>query len=417
MKNWNIVLSFLAIGFFVASFSYGEEAKVSKPTPSPTATESVTITATETPTPAPRYIPAPPISEENRFLKYQVDTYLLSNNNGTNLNTYGDILFRKRLDQYNTSAEGDVRIGKSFSSNDTADTIDLLTAKVSYSALFLTFSAGRFDIGSSLSPMRFFGNYATMGIVRADGIEMTLPLTFSLGVQDLTKVESSSSALSFFYFPSLLSAEYASYDTSQAFFLSQLRIGTEISGIPLVFRVNAGADSTQYFSMSSLNGNLTLSGAVEATIEKDFMLYGEYGVQNPNYWNDTSALSVGIRDKSIYTFGPLSFDLAAIEVQFPFTSTEENIFAGGNNFDQSLATQAQKTIFAQVQARLEELKINFSITDTPGDFTFARVNSANSSFPLTSPIGLANQIPGLDVPLYSSGYGSWVWALSFGVDF
>jgi hypothetical protein len=265
--------------------------------------------------------------------------------------------------------------------------------------------------------MRFFGNYATMGITRADGLEVTLPLAFSLGVQDLTKVESSSSALSFYYFPSLLSAQYASYDTSQAFFLSQLRVGTGIAGIPLVFRANVGADSTDYFSMSSLNGNLTLSGAIEATIEKDFTIYGEYGIQNPKYWTDTSALGVGIRAKGIYTFGPLSFDLAAIEVQFPFASSTDNLFAGGNNFNPSLAAQAQKSIFGQVQARLDELKINFSITDTPGDYTFARVNNTNSAFPSSTPIGLANQIPGLDVPLYSSSYNTWVWALSFGVDF
>ncbi len=426
MKNRYILTTLFVLLFTLPGMVFAQQTPTVNPTPQTTTPKKkakkkikavLTPSPTPTATPRPRWIPPPPIGDDDRFLKYQLFSAFQSDINGSSLDTYADIIFRRRLDQYDTSAEGDIRVGKSFSNSDTAQTLELMTGKISYSPPFLTFTVGRLNMGESLSPMQFFGNYSTMGITRADGIEVTLPISVSLGVQDLEKIESTSTALSFYYFPSLLSAQYVNYDTSQSFLLGQLRIAVSIFNMPFVFRFNGAGTSTNYFTYSSLSGNMAYDGAVECTFTPDFNLYGEFGDQNSNLFSETDVVAIGLKARKIYTFGAISIDQAAIEMQLPLTNSENNIFVGGNQFSPSLATTPQESFFGHVKARISAVNILFSITNTPGDFTFARVLSNNSAFPLSNTIGLANQVPILELPLVSKGYDNWAYNLACEVEF
>ena len=378
---------------------------------------ALTVTPAPTKEPEANWYPAPPVGPEDQFLHYDVNSYFSNDVNGYNLFSYADIIARRRLDQFNTSAEFDVRFSKNYSTSDNADTLQLFTARISYSAPFLTLSIGRLDVGGALSPTEFFGNYMTMGLLRADGVQLTLPLSFKLGVQDLGYASSDSSALSLFYFPSLLSAEYASYNLTQAYVLAQLRIKTEIAKLPLIFRLSAGQSGSDYFQYSILSSDLAWGGSAQLTVEKDFDIYGEFGCQDANYFNDTAVVTAGLRINRIKTLGPFSLDELGIEGQFPLESGYNNSFTGANTFNSSTSSLPSNTFYAHAKGRISAVILNFYITNSVGDYTFGRLNSSNNTLSGLNPIGLTNQVPGLQVPLLSASYSNIALLFDMGVNF
>ena len=320
------------------------------------------------------------------------------------------------MDQYNTSAEFDIRVSKNYSTSDAADAVELLIGRLSYSAPFLTLSVGRLDIGPALSPAEFFGNYMTMGLDRADGVQLTLPLSFEVGVQDLASASSNSSALSLFYFPSLLSAEYATYDLTQAYLLAQLRLKTSLLGMPLIFRLSAGQSNTDYFQYSVLSSDLTWGGSAELTFQKDFDFYGEFGCQDANYFNDTAVVTAGIRINRIITLGPFSLDELGFEEQIPLEVGYSNSFTGGNTFDPASAVLGENTFYAHLKARISAIFLNFYMTNSVGDYTFGRLNGLNSAIG-ANPVGLSNQLQELQVPLVAGSYSEIAFLFDAGVHF
>lgn len=411
MKKTISLLTLSAL--FLAFPGLGISKAKEKGTPSPLPTD----TATPTETPQPRWVPPPVLDDAAKLIKYQINSVLQNDVNGTNVLSLVDLSIRRRMDQYNVGAEGDIRFGKNFSDSYAAETIDVRSAKIIYAKPFLTFSAGRMEIWDTLTPMNFFGNYSLMGIRRVDGLQLTVPISLSFGVVDYDKWVAPPTALSFFYVPSILSAQYATYDTTQSLFLGQLRITSKIAEIPFTLRYNIGQSAAQYFFYSSLSKSLFMDGALNLTIDKDYDVYGEFGVQNMSIFNETDAFSFGIKAKDLYTLGPLSFDEVTLEMQVPLANSINNPFIGGNSFDTTLATIPQNSFMAHVKARWEAIYLNFYITNTPGDYTFARINNTNSALSLSQPFGLGNEVEGLGLPLVSPSYNNFSYIFTIGVEF
>jgi len=350
-------------------------------------------------------------------VKISIDSSYINGNSGENYATFIDADFKRKFDQYPVGAQAILRFGKSFNNSYSAETLQARIAKLSLSEPFLTFTAGRFDVGADLSPTQFFGNYLTMGIRRLDGFALTVPIRFKFGLQTLKEVETPPTAISFYYFPSLLSGETAVYDTTQSLFLEQIRFTSAMEGIPFTLRLNAAESSSLYFENSVLNQGLSYSAGVQFNPFSIIDVYGEYGVQNASLPNETSGLTLGIRGREIYTFGPLSFDAADIEAQVPLSNATNNPFTGGNAFNPSLAQVPQMELFGHVRARLEALFINFYVTNSVGNFTFARINPANSALPQGMILGGTFETPDTGLPFQSNSYFSMAYLVDLGVEF
>jgi hypothetical protein len=390
-----------------------------KPTPSPTTT----ITPTNTPTPSPRWVPPPPMDDTAKWINYRVATAFQNDASGSNFYSFVDLFLRRRLDQYNFTAEGDVRVLKYFSNSYEADSLQIITGDVSYSDLFLTAAAGRLNVGDPLTPMRFFGDYSTMGLRRLDGFQLTLPINFSVGVVDSGQsINSNSTALSLYYFPTVFSSTYAAYDTTQSFILGQARVSTKFADIPVIARFNIGGCANNFYDYSITGGDLTYSGSLDFTLAHDYEFYAEYGVEDAHFSNDSSVLGVGARARRLITFGPFSLDELILEMQVPISYSLNNTFTGGNNLDQGLASYPQKVFFVGLKTRIKGFNINFYITDSPGDYTFSRLNSSNAlgpinRQPLAQPIGPGNVIDGLNIPLVASAYNTLGYLVDMEVTF
>ena len=346
-------------------------------------------------------------------MNYRVASLYQNDQSGTNIYSIVDLLLRRRLDKYNVSAEGDIRFQKDFSSSYNADFIQVRTADVSYSDFFLTAAAGRLNVGDPLSPMKFFGNYSTMGLRRLDGVQLTLPIHFSVGVVDsgLQSIDSSSTAFSLFYFPSLLSTSFVNYDTTQSFMLGQARVNASLLSVPFILRFNMGGAANNFYDYSVLNGDLTYSGSLAFTIEKNYDFYCEYGVQDARFSAQSGVFGFGVNAQHLATFGPLSIDNIIGEMQVPLGYSLQNTFTGGNNLAASQATYPQKSWYVELKTRLKAVNINLYVTDSMGDYTFARLNNTNALSPinrqpLTQPIGQANEVEGIGVPFVGTGYGN-----------
>jgi len=432
LKKINFLSTFLVSFLAIVGFLYAQESTPTSTDQGVSKTKSsgkhkkeetvstalvATPTASPTDTPSPRWVAPPVLDDASKIVKYQINSVLQNDVNGTNVLSLIDLSFKRRMDQYNVGAEGDVRFGKDFSNSYSAETIDVRSAKLIYAKPFLTFSAGRMDVGGILSPMNFFGNYSTMGLRRVDGLQITVPITLSFGVVDYDKWVAPPTALSLFYIPSITSAQFATYDTTQSLFIGQLRVSSKLAEIPFTLRFNMGQSAADYFTYSSLSKNLFLDAGLNFTVDKDYDFYGEFGVQNSNLFNQTDAFSFGLKAKELYTFGPLSFDELTLEMQVPLAQSLYNPFIGGNGFSLASATTPQNTFMAHLKARFEAIFLNFYITNTPGDFTFARINSGNSALSLNTPFGLGNEVEGLGVPLVSSSYSNFSYIFTMGVEF
>ena len=395
------------MSFCLVPVAYGKSK--AKETPSPSATTTPSISPT--PTRGPRWTPPPPVDESAKWINYRVASALQSDINGTNLYSLVDLYLRRRLDKNNVSAEGDIRLTKDFSNSYNADTFQIRTADVSYSDFFLTAAAGRLNVGDPLSPMKFFGNYSTMGIRRLDGIQLTLPIHFSVGVVDSGQsIDTSSTALSLFYFPSIFSTSYVNYDTTQSFFLGQARVSANLWDIPFIVRFNMGGCSNDFYDYSVVNGDLTYSASLAFTVKRDFDFYCEYGVQDATFSNQSNVFGFGVHAQHIYTIGPLSIDDLIGEMQVPIGYSLNNTFTGGNNLNSSASVLPQKTWFVELKTRIKAINLNFFVTNSTGDYTFARLNKSNALSPapgpINQPVGMGNEVDGLGVPFVGSSYSN-----------
>lgn len=320
-----------------------------------------------------------------------VNSYYQTNSSGSILASFVDMDFKRTFDQYPVGAEAIVRLEKDFSNSDSVELLQLRTAKLSLSEPFLTVTVGRMDLGHDLSPTEYFGNYLTMGLHRLDGIDVTIPIKFSLALQTLQALKTPPTAFSFFYFPSLLSNTTASYDETQSLFIEQFRVMSSLEKIPFSLQLNVSQSPSRYLLDSTLNRGWAYSVGFSVTPASLMSIYGEYGTQNASQ-SGTSALTVGLKGEDLFALGPVLFESADIEVQRPMSTSLDNPFTGGNALNPSLASLHQETFFARLQARIEAIFMNFYVTDYVGDYTFARINSLNTALPPGVILGGGNEV-------------------------
>jgi hypothetical protein len=272
------------------------------------------------------------------------------------------------------------------------------------------------DLTGIISPAHFFGSYPTMGIRRLDGISVVLPIRLSFGGEDYKGVNTPPTSISAFYFPTLFSNTYANLNGDQAFLLGQARLRVVADDIQTTFRFNIGGCATDYFTYSSVCGNTTLSASIDSKIAKQFLFYGEYGIQNLAIAG-TSVLALGARADDLGVAGPLSLESLILEIQEPLVRDGNNAFTGGNTYIPALAQLPGTTWYAGLKTRIKKVFIEGALTNSVGDYTFARLSPLAVNIPLTVPYGPGNEVNSLHLPLISSSYTNIAFMITAGTEF
>jgi hypothetical protein len=368
-----------------------------------------------------RWVPPPPVSESDRDVKFllQADYQQDADLQGQAFSMF-DLSARRVLDENSVSADGLVRIRKGLSTSDAASEVDLRLAKVSYLDPSFQVSVGRFDLFQVLTPNAFFGAYPIMGVHRVDGVLATIPISLFLGFGDTRNNQAQGSsplALSFFYTPSLFSAQQVQEDTTQSFGLGQLRCRISGNDFDMTLKANVGTSTTDFFDYSSINGNLTASLTGDLDFHRNMDLTAEYGVQNTSHFTDTSALSLGLQAGQLGTWGAFSFDQVVVEGQFPLGNSLSNPFTGGNGFITSQAQAPQAAFYAKLRMRLKVLFIEFHMTNNQSDFTFDRLVPSAIGIPFNNGFGPGNETFGPGTGLRSSSYSQIAYLVRTGVEF
>ncbi|MGH7738606.1 MAG: hypothetical protein ACREL1_00520, partial [bacterium] len=218
-------------------------------------------------TPENKWVAPPPPDASDRLAVY--DLQVLYQNDVDHPNSEDSILdlsIKRPLDENAVLADGEVRLEKNLSDSDQVGDVQLRIARLSYLQPWIQITAGRFDLFQTLTSNLFFGGYPVMGLHRADGVMVTIPVSFffQFGPSQPGRPEQSSPlALSFFYTPSLFSAQQVRLDGSQDFLLGQIRLRIDGPDFESTLRVNAGESPNNFFYYSSLNGGPTGSVAAD----------------------------------------------------------------------------------------------------------------------------------------------------------
>ncbi len=368
-----------------------------------------------------QWVAPPPSDDSGRMLKfliqaeYQQDSVLP----GQAFSMF-DLSAKRQLDENSVLGEGLIRFRKSLSTSDATSTLDLRLARISYLEPWLQATIGRFDLFQTLTPNFFFGAYHIMGLHRVDGVMATIPFSFffNFGPSKELKGEASSPlAISFFYTPSLFSAQQVQYDLTQSFWLSQLRFRIETTDFSSTFKANFAGSAADYFDYSSLNGAYTYSVSAELSYQQNYNLTAEYGVQNINRASETGAIALGFQASRLGTWGAFSLDQIALEAQIPLGSSLNNPFTGGNGLTPSLAQAAQNSWYFKIRTRLKVLFIELHLTNNQNDFTLGRPAPGSLGVPFTGTFGPGNETDGPGTPLRSASYDNAACLLRTGVEF
>jgi hypothetical protein len=405
MKKRIFIMTVLVL--FDSKMGYAKTKSKATPTPSPTAT----------PEPKPRWVPPPNVDNDSKALNATVAAHYGSDASGNLGYSLFDISAVRKLDENEVSAQGTARFLKAFSSSDDVGELQLREANLSLSEPWIEVRVGRMDLSDIASTTHFFGRYPLMGLRRLDGIKVYIPFKFFFGVEDYKSVSSPPTSLSFFYFPTLFSAQDSVIDGSQGYFMGQARMKLNFGDLRTVLLFNMGASSSDDFQYSSLSGNPAYSICGEANLARDYTLYFEYGVQDSGRSGDTNAFTFGARAEHLFTFDFLSLDQITLEAQVPIANNPNNPFTGGNGINPASAGLPQTAIYGKARVRIRSIFIDFNIADSMGDFTFARLNTSNINTPLPMPVGGGNETDGLEIPLVSLGYNTYAFSVDTGVQF
>jgi hypothetical protein len=367
------------------------------------------------------WVAPPPIDENDRLVKFSLQAaYQYGANQPGVPFSFLDVSAKRLLDENSILAEGLFRVQKPLSTSETDSTLDLRLARISYMESWLQVTGGRFDLFHIISPDLFFGAYPLMGIHRVDGVLATIPFSFLFNLGPAKEGEPTSSsplALSFCYTPSLFSAEQVQYDGTQAYSLAQIRFRVDQKDFQSNIRLNAATSSSNFFTYSSLNGDLSYSVAADLGYQENYLLTAEYGVQNAQRSAETSALALGFQANHLGTWGAFSIDQIGFEAQFPLGSSLNNPFTGGNGFNPTLAGPPQNSWYADIKTRFKILLIEFHMTNSQGDFTLARPAPGSIAVPFTGTFGPGNETNGSGIPLRAFSYNSLAYLIQVGVEF
>ncbi len=405
VKGNLVLLTVLMVGLSNSAFAKKKPKEITAPSP------------TATPEPKTRWVPPPHVDNDSKALNSTVAAVYSNDAGGTKGFGLVDVSAVRKLDENDVSALGILRFTKPFSSDDDGVGLDIREANVSLSEPWIEARLGRMDLSDLVSTTHFFGRYPLMGERRLDGIKFYLPFKFFFGVEDYKSVSSPPTSLSFFYFPTLLSGSNAILDGSQSFFMGQARMKLNFGDLRTLVLFNLGASSSTYFHYASLSGNPAYSICGEANYSKDYTLYFEYGVQDSTHPNDTNGFVFGARAEHLFTWEFLSFDQLTLEAQIPLANNPANPFIGGNGINPSLAALPQMAWYGKARLRIRSIFIDFNITNSMNDFTFARLNNGNLNTPLPMPVGKGNETDGLETPLSSTSYANRVFSVDAGVAF
>ncbi len=365
----------------------------------------------------PHWIPAPQPKADSRNLYFDIYSIYESSASGSNLFSIADLYANRKLDENSTTADLQIRFSKNLSTSDSVNEVDLRTARITYSEPWLQVSVGRMDIFPVLTPMTFFGAYPDMGVHRVDGAMAVIPIYFEFGNKNDSSYSSLPTALTVFYTPSLLEASNVILDTQQAFLLTQARAKIDFLGLESIWSTNLAWTSTDYFSYSSLNGGLSLSATGDIIIDKEFSIYGEFGDQNTSLFNSTDVLGLGAKVQKIGTWGALSLDSLSFELQLPIENDSNNIFAGANPFNPSLATSPTASWYGEIKARLRVVTATFAITNNMDDFTLNRLTPFNTSYVSNGSVGPGRELEKSQIPLLAASYNQPAFLIAIGADF
>jgi hypothetical protein len=384
---------------------------------------SPTPTSTVSPSPTPivdsttKWVPPPDVDNDSKTFDANVAAHFSNDSSRNSDYSLFDLSAVRQLDENDVSAVGKVRFIKPFSSSDDVVELELREANVSLSEPWIEFRIGRMDLSDIVSTTHFFGRYPLMGERRLDGIKVYIPFKFFFGVEDYKGVSSPPTSLSFFYFPTLFSAQDAVIDGSQGFFMGQARMKLDFGDLRTVLLFNLGASSSDFYNYSSASGNPTYSICGEADLAKNYSLYFEYGVQNSTDSGDTGAFVLGTKLSHLFTWDFISVDQIIFEVQIPIGDNPNDPFTGGNGINPSVGGTPQTAMYGRARIRIRSVFININITDSMNDYTFARLNSSNINTSLPIPIGGGNETDGLEIPLSSTSYNNFVFSVDVGVSF
>jgi len=377
-------------------------------TPGPTMSPAVDTT---------KWVSPPDIDNDSKTVDTNVVAHFSNDSSANPAYSLFDLSSVRKLDENDVSATGKVRFIKPFSSSDDVVELELREANLSLSEPWIEIRVGRMDLSDIVSTTHYFGRFPLMGERRLDGIKVYIPFKFFFGVEDYKGVSSPPTSLSFFYFPTLFSGQDAVINGTQGFFMGQARMKLNFGDLRTILLFNMGASSSDFYNYGSTSGNITYSICGEANFSKNYSLYFEYGVQNSTDSGDTGAFVFGTKLSHLITLDFLSLDQVIFEVQAPIGNNPNNPFTGGNGIDPSLAGSPQIALYGRARIRIRSVFINFNITDSMNDFTFARLNGSNINSPLPIPIGNGNETDGLEIPLSSTAYNNWVFSTDVGVSF
>lgn len=371
--------------------------------------------------PETKWVAPPPVDPNSRILLFDLQAAFQHDVNVQDQAfSMLDLSAKRPLDENSILADGMVRFRKNLSNNDAASSIDLRLARISYLEPWIQVTAGRFDLMQTISSNHFFGGYPVMGLHRVDGVLVTIPFSFffSLGPSKENKTEDSSPlALSFFYTPSLFSAQQVQYDNSQTFWLSQLKFRLEGPDFAPTLKVNFGGSASDFFDYSSLNGSYTASVAAELTFQQNYSLTAEVGAQNIDRISDTGVVALGLQASRLGSWGNFSLDQICLEAQLPTGNSLLNPFTGGNAFVPGAAQTPQAAWYFKVRARLKVLFFELHLTNNQDDFTLARPAVGAIAVPFSGSFGPGNETDGAGTSLRAASYNNVAAFLRTGVEF
>lgn len=327
---------------------------------------------------------------------------------GTTLDTDVDLNMKNNIGR-KLIGQANVRFTHEWAPQDNADSIDFRLANLTYVTGIFNLTLGRFDLAPLIRPGEFFGSYLTMGQRRFDGVFFFLPVTIygSAGV-DAQGFSLPPAAISVTYFPNYFSMYPEIKDYENGYILSELKLPIMLFDNPLMIAINHATTTTySYLWYSPLSGDQALSASWEYTYSRNYRIYGEFAIANVSAVSDTTALMTGASAKNLrnYTYGIL--DEIAVEYQIPLISSESNPFAGGNTFVPDESEKQQGAWYVRLKSSYDYLEFAFAITNSVGDFTFARpANSAldpNRNFNLND-LRSANEVENLGKTLLSASY-------------
>jgi len=353
---------------------------------------------------------------------YLVGYEWLQGATGSYYGPYADLIFKQKLYQ-DFTAELNARVSKGASSDDSAF-LGLETASVSYVGPWVTFSGGRRDVGTFLSPGTFFGSYSTMGERQLDSAMVTLPFRFFAEIPDAdAQVTAPYNALSVFYTPNLFEADQTTYAGDQGMVIGQLRVKFDFDKISFDVIANYGQGTGDYFQYGTVNPSGTAEGSI-ALKYGIYSIWADYAVQSMAFFQSTqvAAGGVGFNVKK-WTFGLL--DTLTGEVQMPLgIGDPNNPFTGGDpQAEGSDGVTPELAWFGQVRKEFgakspnEPMRFFYGVaaTNSVGDYTLARISQGALSVPVGQGFGLGPKVEGL--ALRSSSYNTAAGIVYAGYEF